>query len=293
MDLVAQKIGHESLTAQADKIPGLDLTMQLPYFYASANRASVHLTLGFVPAGMKFDQVRTGVRGQIDIVGILRNPSGEILQSFADTINVERETRQQADAFTQAFYVYARQFIISPGTYELKVMVGAGPTAAGMLSTTLNVEPWNSSDFKISGIVLSSEARPVSTSTDPGTPILDPVTPLIAGSRQFIPAVVDHFRNSDHVYLYDEIYEPTLDGATPATVTAQVRISDRLSGALKVDSGMISVAGYIHPGSSVIPFATAIPVAQLPSGSYRAEVRAAHSSGSDVVGRTVDFEIVN
>jgi len=40
-----------------------------------------------------------------------------------------------------------------------------------------------------------------------------------------------------------------------------------------------------------VPFATRLPLAQLPAGSYRLEVRAGHTSGGAPVVRSVDFDL--
>lgn len=95
----------------------------------------------------------------------------------------------------------------------------------------------------------------------------------------------------DRVYFYTEVYEPTLGSANPSTLSMQVRVLDQKTSELQFDTGMASVAGYVQPGNLMVPFATALPVTQLPPGSYRLEVKAAHSSGPDVVARTIDFEL--
>ena len=76
-----------------------------------------------------------------------------------------------------------------------------------------------------------------------------------------------------------------------ASLALEYRVVDRNTGEVKKDSGMAGIGGYVRPGNSVVPFATSLPVSALGPGLYRLEVRASHSSGSDVVTRAADFEV--
>jgi VWFA-related protein len=298
VDLVAGKIAGQALEVKAAEAArgSLQASAQLPYFYTGTNRASIHLSVEIVPAGMRFDKNdKAGLHGQIDLVGTAVRPDGGTVARFADTVDVIKENQQQADAFTHTPYHYEHQFTVAAGTYVFQLAIGAGPNAVGKLEMPLNVETWNSGSFGIGGIALSTEMRPAeaasASASSTGAPALEGRAPLVAGGRQFVPAATNRFRNSDHVFFYTEVYEPTLGGANPSTLKMQVRVLDRKTGELRQDTGMAGIAGYVHPGNPVVPFATAVPVAQLPAGSYRLEVRAAHSSGPEVVARTVDFEV--
>ena len=264
VDLVAGKIEDEGLESRAGGGTGsLDLKMRLPYFYTATNRASVYLSLEAVPVGMKFEKTKTGFHGQLDLVGITRRPDGAVAERFADTLDIDRDTRQLADEFARTPYHYEHQFTLAPGTYTFQLSAGAGPNAVGKTEVPLTVEPWNSLSFGMGGIALSTETRPVDTEL--GSDALDPEgsTPL----------------------------KPTLAGPDPSTLKMQVRVLDRKTEVVKVDTGMIGIAGYVHPGNPVVPFATALPVAPLPPGRYRLEVKASHSSGPEVLTRSAGFEV--
>jgi len=106
-----------------------------------------------------------------------------------------------------------------------------------------------------------------------------------------VPAALNRFGKSDHLYFYTEISEPALKSPNPPTLQVQIRVLDRASGDAKIDTGLAGIGGYVKTGNPLVPFATAVPLAQLPVGSYRLEVKAAHSSGPDVATRSVDFEV--
>jgi VWFA-related protein len=284
-DLVAGKIAGQSLETRAASADAgtLDAAVQLPYFYTGTNRASVHLSLDIVPIGIAFQKSATGLRGQIEVVGIASRPDGSEAARFADTVNVDQEDQEHADSFARAPWHYEHQFTVPAGSYVFRLEVGAGPNAVGKKEAPLQIEPWSSASFGIGGIALSTETHQAGGPAPPGA--------LIAGGKEFVPAATNGFRKSERVYFYTEVYEPTLSSSNPSALTMQVRVLDQRTGEVRQDTGMAGVGGYVHPGNPVVPFATALPITQLPPGSYRLEVRAAHSSGPDVVARAIDFDV--
>jgi hypothetical protein len=71
---------------------------------------------------------------------------------------------------------------------------------------------------------------------------------------------------------------------------AQLRILDRQTGEMKVDSGGVEITNFVHKGSPVMPVALALPVKDLKPGGYRLEIRSADWSNRGTA-RTVDFDI--
>ena len=270
-DIVAGRIAGQELEsraagATADTLPStMNATMQLPYFYTGTNRAVVHLSAS----------IRASGKAPLDIVGTATRADGGIVARFADTVSVDRLP-----------YRYEQQFTLPAGAYTFQLAMGGGPGLFGKISAPLKVDPWNSAKFGIADIAFSTEARPVD-SIAAVAPILEGQGPLTAGGKEFTPASTSHFQRSDQLYFYTEIYDAEAD---PATLRLQFRIIDAKTSEVKVDTGLNSIAGYVHNGNPVIPFATRLPVAQLPAGVYRLEVRAM-TSNQDAVVRTADFEL--
>ncbi len=127
----------------------------------------------------------------------------------------------------------------------------------------------------------------------PGWPDFFPEgrTPLVAGGKQFVPASTSRFRRSEPAYFYTEIYEPLLAGSGAPSLTLGYRIVERNTGIVKADTGMAGIGGFVQPGNPVVPFGTTLLFGELLPGGYRLEVRAAHSSGPEVVARTVNFDL--
>jgi len=198
------------------------------------------------------------------------------------------ENQQSADAFTRTPYHYEQQFTVAAGTYDFQLAIGTGPNAVGKVTMPLKVEPWNNAALGIGGIAFSTENHPVSPATAATAPILEGEGPLIAAGRQFIPVATNRFAKSQPIYFYTEVYDPAVDASG---LRMQYRVLDQKTGEVKMDTGLNGVASYVHPGNPVVPFATRLSVAQLPTGSYRLEVIAAVPASQQAVTRSIDFEL--
>jgi len=285
VDVVAGKIDGESLEKQASNAGSgsFAVTMQAPYFYTGTNRAVVHLSAEFVPAGMKF----AGLHGQIDVVGTAVRADGDTAARFADSKSVDVANQAGADAFVKSPYHYEQEFTVAAGSYDFQLAIGAGSGAVGKISAPLRVEPWNAASFGMGSVAFSTDTRTVD-SASLAAPSLEGAQ-MTAGGKLFVPSALNRFQKGEAVYFYTEIYDPGL-GSGDSALSMEYRILDARSGEVKVDSGVGSASGYERPGNPVVPFATRLPLGQLVSGQYRLEV-VALGSGSDRASRVVGFAV--
>ncbi len=286
VDVVAGKIAGQALEAKAGA-GNLTATMALPWFYTGANRASVHLAVDVVPVGMKFAKDKTGLHGQIDLVGSAVKADGATAARFADTVDLDATDQQQADDLLKKPYHYEHTFNIAPGDYKFQLSLGTGPNAVAKLEAPLAVAPWNGSAFAISSLALSTETRPADADGSGSRIFLEGKGPLTAAGRVFVPSSTAKFPRNAPLYLYAEIYDP---GAAEG-VLLQYRILDAKTGEIRGDSGVASISSYIRPGNPLIPFATRLALEKLPPGAYRLEVKAGMQPDSMTAVRTTDFEL--
>lgn len=290
VDVVAGKIAGQALESRVAGKPAgtLNAFAQLPWFYTSANRASVRLALELVPAGMKFEKTKDGLHGEIDIVGTLLRPDGSTAARFADTVDIDPPDQTKADEFTRSPWLYQHAFNAAPGDYTFQLALGAGPGSAGKLEVPFKVNPRNPT-LAMSALAFSTEVRPVDTEGE--TAVVETQAPLVAGGREFIPSAVDRVSKSGKAYIYTRFYDASLATATPSTLKVEMKITDAKTGEMKGDTGMVGISSYIHAGSPDVPFGTALPIPQLTPGHYRAEFTVSHSGGPETAARTLDFEV--
>lgn len=286
VDVVAGKIAGQALEAKAGT-GNLTATMALPWFYTGANRASVHLAIDMVPAGMKFEKDKDGLHGQIDLVGSAVKADGGTAARFADTVALDALDQAQADALMKKPYHYEHTFSIAPGDYKFQLSLGTGPNAVAKLEAPLAVAPWNGSAFAISSLVLSTETHPVAAEGSGSRLFLEGKGPLTAAGRVFVPSSATKFARSSPFYFYAEIYDP---GAAEG-VLLQYRILDAKSGEIRGDSGVAAISSYIRPGNPLIPFATRLALEKMAPGAYRLEVKAGMQPDAMTTVRTADFEL--
>jgi VWFA-related protein len=286
VDIVAGKIAGQALESKTGT-GNVTAAMALPWFYTGANRASVHLVVDVIPAGMKFEKDKTGLHGQIDLVGSAVRADGGTAARFADTVDLDAPDQQHADVLLKAPYHYEHMFNIAPGDYKFQLSLGTGPNAVAKLESPLAVAPWNGSAFAISPLVLSTDSHPVEAEGTGGGLVLEGKGPLTTGGRVFVPSTRTKFERSAPIYLYTEIYDP---GAAEG-VLLEYRILDAKSGEVRGDSGVAGISSYIRPGNPLIPFATRLGVDKLAVGAYRLEVKAGMQADAMTTVRTADFEL--
>jgi hypothetical protein len=108
---------------------------------------------------------------------------------------------------------------------------------------------------------------------------------LIASGVQVIPTGSSVFSKSEQAFCYFEMY--TQDASAGATI--RLRVVDRKTGAEKWDGGAANVEAQAG-GRESIPVGLSVPIAAIPSGSYRLEVTATDRAGG-TARQTADFEI--
>jgi VWFA-related protein len=265
-------------------------SMQAPFFYTSPNTAQVHLAVEIPSTALAFEKVKGKQHAAINILGIAYAPGGSIAARFSDTVNVDLEGKKEVEEFQKQPYHYENQFGIASGEYKLKVVFSSGNQSFGKLETPLSIDPYPGHDFSISGLALSNNIHPAAAvSSDMDGQLLEDRTPLLVHGLEVAPSGSNHFKKTDSVGVYVEIYEPLMKDSTPPQVAFELRVVDRKSGEQK-----LRIAERIPPakaGDPVIPLGLKLAVASLDPGSYRAELRAGDSVGHNSKTRTADFDV--
>jgi hypothetical protein len=121
--------------------------------------------------------------------------------------------------------------------------------------------------------------------------LLEGRTPLVVRGVQVVPAGTDVLHRGDRVGVYLEVYEPLLATEHPPQVGVQLRIIDPKTGQVKTDTGPMTMAQLIKPGSPVIPVGLRVPIEGLTPGTYDLEVKAVDSTGKKSGTRTTEFTL--
>jgi VWFA-related protein len=266
-------------------------SMLAPFFYTSVNTARVNLAIEIPPNTIKFEKQKGKLHATVNVFGLAYKLDGTVAARFSDTLSLNFDEKKEVEEFNSKPFHYDTQFDIASGHYDLKVVFNPhGADTFGRMEMPLVIDPYDGKQFTLSAVALSKEIHPVSqmgSSLDAA--LLEDRTPLVTQGLQLIPSGSDQFKKSDRAGFYVEIYDPLLTGANPPKVGIQMSVVDRKTGEKKIDSG--GPAADAKPGNALVPLGLRLPVADLPPGSYRLELKAVDSAGNTSQPRTADFEV--
>jgi VWFA-related protein len=285
LDLLAGTSTGKSLElrAAAPQAGNLAASLELAYFYVSANVARVHATMEIPASGFKFEKAKGKLHAEIDLLGLATAADGGVQARFSDAIRLDLDTAEQVETLKQHGIHYEKEFKIVPGQYTFTVALGQGEAGFGKVQAPLAVDPWMG-EFALSSLALSKETRPAAGLGL--TLMAEDRTPLVAENIQVVPSGSSRFRPSDPAFFYFEIY-----GTDASAARIRVRVLDGKTGEAKWDSGMRKLPVPADSGKPMmVPAGSALPLAGLAPGPYRLEVTA---TGADGIARqrTTDFEV--
>jgi VWFA-related protein len=288
--LAGNPIGKTMETRAAGEMPGnVTGSMQAPFFYTSPNTARVNLAIGIPSNALKFEKVKGKQHSSLNVLGIAYKPDGTIAARFSDTVDLDFDGKKELEEFQKQPFHYENQFEIASGKYTLKVVFSSGNESFGKLQLPLVIDPYDGKQFSMSGVALSNDVRKVSDlSTGLDSELLADRTPLVVQGIQVIPSDSNRFKKTDNAAAYIEIYAPLLTGPNPPQVGVELVVVDRKTGEKKIDQASRAAS---QPGSAIAPMGLKLPVASLPPGSYRVEMRALDSIGNAAPPRSVEFEV--
>ena len=289
---IEKQLETRAAAPQAGTVPA---TMQVPFFYTSPDVARVNVAMELKPDALKFDKAKNGkLHAEINVLGVAYKKDNSVAARFSDTVKLDFDEKAEVDAFKLKPYHYENQFEIASGEYTLKVAFTEGGDNFGKLEAPLNIEPYQSSQFAVSSLALSREAR---KTTDLGSSLdaslIEDRIPLIADGFQITPMGTGQFKLTDKPIFYFEVYEPLLvtpDPKNPPNVALQIRVLDRQTRVIKADSGLLRMDVPKNTGNLVVPQALRVPANGLTAGSYLLVLDAVDNAGKQIE-RTADFEI--
>jgi len=181
-DLLAGNTIEKQLeTRAAASQPGnAQASVQAPFFYTASNVARVNVAMEISPETMKFDKEKGKLHGTVNVLGIAYRPDGTTAARFSDAVKLMFENKKEVEQFKETPLHYENQFDIAAGQYILKVVFSAGGESFGKAETPLTIEPYDSSQFTISGIALSTQLhKAADTGGALDAALLEDRTPLI------------------------------------------------------------------------------------------------------------------
>jgi len=291
-DMLAGKPAGSELEAHAsgpDKgtIAG---TLEAPYFYTSPNEARVNVAMEFPSSSIDFSKDKGKYHADMKVLGIAYRADGTVGARFSDDLPLDLE-KDEWKQFTQKPMRYSNQFEIAPGKYRLEVVLSAGGQGFGKFEAPLAIDPYDGKSFSLSALALSNQFNSVQgLGGTVAADLLSDRTPLIAKDVEIIPSPSNHFKKTDTVGLYAQVYDPHLLDDKPPALHIAFNIVDMKTGEVVLGAHGVDPTSFVEKGSTVVPLGLRIPIDQLPPGSYRLDLQATDDSGARSKIRSVGFD---
>ena len=291
-DMLAGKPAGSELEAHAsgaDKgtIAG---TLEAPYFYTSTNEARVNVAMEFLSSSIDFSKDKGKYHADMKVLGIAYRADGTVGARFSDDLPLDLE-KDEWKQFTQKPMRYSNQFEIAPGKYRLEVVLSAGGQGFGKFEAPLTIDPYDGKSFSLSAIALSNQITSVQgLGGTIAADLLSDRTPLIANNVEIVPSPSNHFKKTDSVALYAQVYDPHLTDPNPPAMRVSFNIVNAKTGEIVLGAHGLDPAPFLEKGSTVVPVGFKVPVDQLPPGSYRLDLQATDASGARSTIRSVGFD---
>jgi hypothetical protein len=280
--------GSAAANAASGAGPG---SLEAPFFYTSPNEARVHLAMEVPTAAIDCPKVKGKYHADVNVLGIAYRPDGTVGSRFSDEVTLDME-KDQWEKFTKEPMPYQNQFSLAPGEYRLSVVVSGGGDKFAKFEIPLAVDAYDGKKFSLSAVALSNQFQPVSEmGSTLDADLLADRAPLMVRNMEITPSADNHFKKSDKVAVYAQIYVPQLAEANPPTVKCSYLVADPKTGKTLGSMAGIDMTAYIQKGNTMIPVALKLPVENLPPGEYLLKMQASESGGSLTQIRSVNFVV--
>ena len=291
VDVLAGKPIEKDLEAHATDAAagGIGGSLEAPFFYTSPNEARVNVTMEIPSASVQFAKEKGKYHSDVNVLGIAYRPDGSVGARFSDVVTLDFE-KDELKQFLKNPMRYDNQFPIAPGKYRLAVVLSAGGQDFGKYETPLAIDPYDGKTFSLSAVALSNQIQPLGgIGGSVEAELLADRTPLVAHGMEIVPSGSNHFKKSDNVALYAQVYDPDLADANPAKLQVVYQVVDTKTGQTIFSTGAIDVGGLVEKGSPVVPLGLKVPLDKLTPGAYRLDIQAIGVSGERTKIRSVQF----
>ncbi len=265
-------------------------SLEAPFIYTSPNQARVDVAMEIPSSSVTFSKEKGKYHAVIDVLGIASRPDSSVGARFSDEVVLDLE-KDEWKRFTAKPMRYDNQFEISSGQYRLTVVLSAGGQSFGKYEAPLAIDPYDGKTFTLSALALSDQVQAAAGLGGAlEADLLSDRMPLLLKNMEVVPSASNHFKRTDSVAVYAQLYDPGLATATPPTLHVSYVIIDVKSGKPVAVGNDIDPSTYMEKGSPVLPVGLKVPVDQLPPGPYRIEIQAYDGSGVRTAIRHVDFD---
>jgi VWFA-related protein len=265
-----------------DPITDLSLAAEVNYFRLARDRYFVPFSVKIPGSEIALAKSKGNAKTDLDFIGQLRDNKDQMKGVVRDgiTIQLAGSTLTELNNRTIA---YDTGFTVPPGSYKLKFLTRENETGKMGTYETNIVVPDLAADqptrIKTSSIVLSSQRQPLKAAlakADPNSKVAED-NPLVDEGQQLVPSITRVFRKDQNLYVYMEVYDPTLGPDQKPSVAATLgfyRGKNKL-----FESEPVYLDAFIPKRGQTLPVKFQVPLSKLPTGVYTCQINLIDENG--------------
>ncbi len=272
---------QEALTL-GDPITDLTLAGEVNYFRLARDRYFVPFNVKIPGSEIALAKSKGNAKTDLDFIGQLRDMKDQMRGQVADTVRIQLAQQSLAQLNSRTI-AYDTGFTVPPGSYKLKFLTRENETGKmGTYETTFvvpDLAPDQPAKIKTSTVVLSSQRQPLKEAVgkaDPRSKTAD-ANPLVEDGQQLVPSITRVFRKDQNLYLYMEVYDPTLGADQKPSVAATLtfyRNNNKM-----FESETVHLDSFIPKRGMTLPVQFQVPLAKLPTGIYTCQINLVDENG--------------
>lgn len=263
----------------------LPLALEVDWFRLTKDRFFVPVAVKIPGSVIPLKKKGSAETTDLDFVAEVRNDKDVRVSAVRDGIRVQLRD-ESAGKLPARSLTYDTGFTLTPGTYKLKFVARENLSGRmGTFQTTFNIpNPATvpaAPSMALSTLVLSNQLEQLNSlvgSADKRTAAKQKNHPLVRDGKKLVPSVTRVFRSDQTLYLYLEIYDPSLipNGQQPS-LAATVSF---FSGNHKVyESSATRVASWLDGRGRTAALQLQIPLRELKPGQYTTQVNLVDEPG--------------
>jgi VWFA-related protein len=265
-----------------DPITDLTLAGEADYFRLSRDRYFVPLSVKIPGSEIALAKSKGNAKTNLDFIGQLRDNKDQIKGQVADGITIQLAQQTLAELNNRTI-AYDTGFTVPPGSYKLKFLTRENETGKmGTYEKNLVIPDLAADDpakIKTSSIVLSSQREPLKAAVgkaDPNSRAMES-NPLVDEGEQLVPSITRVFRKDQNLYVYMEVYDPTLGADQKPSVAATLSF---YRGKNKMfESQPVYLDTFLPKRGQTLPVKFQVPLSKLPTGVYMCQINLIDENG--------------
>jgi VWFA-related protein len=200
-------------------ITDLPIAVEIDYFRLDKSKYFVPVSVEIPGSALAFRSKGAKQATELDFTAQVTDARGRVASSVRDTIPLKLD-EATAGQVTRKHIQYDTGLTLAPGKYTLRFVAREnGEGKVGTFETPFTIPDLASgSALRVSSVIFSNQRGGQSTGVKNTKKLLEQ-NPLIDSSGQkIVPNVIRVFRPGQDLYVYLEVYDPTLPENMPANV---------------------------------------------------------------------------